>query len=100
MRTDLIFLSPSLKACENQRSDLINCLMIYCGGYKFTRILHTNFDAKVAYINDNQCHGDIGVRDHFCPNFVFLPESRICLGNAFLAHMGEGVVWRRRILLF
>ena len=41
----------------------------------------------------------IGVRDHFrtfpktfCPNFVSLPEIRICLGNAFLSHIGGGGV--------
>ena len=32
----------------------------------------------------------LGGHNIFCPNFVSLPESRICLGNAFLSHMGEG----------
>ena len=26
----------------------------------------------------------------FCPNFVSLPEIRICLGNAVLSHLGGG----------
>ena len=42
----------------------------------------------------------IGVRDHFrwgggghnifSPNFLSLPENRICFGNAFLSNMGGG----------
>ena len=34
--------------------------------------------------------GGGGGGQHFGPNFVSLPESRICLGNAFLSHMGGG----------
>ena len=31
-----------------------------------------------------------GGHNMFCPNFVSLPESGICLGNAFLSHIGGG----------
>ena len=45
--------------------------------------------------------GGGGGNNIFCPNFVPLPESRICLGNAFLSHMGGGGgCWKRRMLLF
>ena len=32
----------------------------------------------------------VGVHKTFCPNFVFLPESRICVGNAFCRTCGGG----------
>ena len=62
-------------------------LIIHNTGHPPPQILGGGY---IPYTGPFSWGGGGGGHTHFCPNLLSLPESRICLGNAFLAHMGEG----------